>query len=52
VTSLPVWRDEDKLNALILDVPLYWQHARAATSLMEGLGREVLAAAARALRPQ
>lgn len=34
-----------------LDVPLYWQHARAATSVMEGLSREVLAAAARALRP-
>jgi len=35
-----------------LDVPLYWQHARAATSLMDGLSREVLAAAARALRPR
>jgi LysR family transcriptional regulator (chromosome initiation inhibitor) len=34
-----------------LDVPLFWQHARAATSLMDGLSREVLAAAARALRP-
>ena len=34
-----------------LDVPLYWQHARAATSVMEGLSRAVLAAAARALRP-
>lgn len=34
-----------------LDVPLYWQHARAATSLIDGLSREVLAAAARALRP-
>ena len=34
-----------------LDVPLYWQHARAATSLMEGLSREVLVAAARALQP-
>jgi LysR family transcriptional regulator (chromosome initiation inhibitor) len=34
-----------------LDVPLYWQHARAATSAMDGLSREVLAAAARALRP-
>jgi LysR family transcriptional regulator (chromosome initiation inhibitor) len=34
-----------------LDVPLYWQHARVATSLMEGLSREVLAAAARALGP-
>ncbi len=29
-----------------LDVPLYWQHARAASSLIEGLSREVVAAAA------
>jgi LysR family transcriptional regulator (chromosome initiation inhibitor) len=34
-----------------LDVPLYWQHARAASSLVDGLSREVEAAAARALRP-
>jgi LysR family transcriptional regulator, chromosome initiation inhibitor len=34
-----------------LDVPLYWQHARAASSLVDGLSREVVAAAARALRP-
>lgn len=34
-----------------LDVPLFWQHARAAMSLVEGLSREVLAAATRALRP-
>jgi LysR family transcriptional regulator (chromosome initiation inhibitor) len=34
-----------------LDVPLYWQHARAASSLIDGLTREVVAAAARALRP-
>jgi LysR family transcriptional regulator (chromosome initiation inhibitor) len=34
-----------------LDVPLYWQHARAASSLTDGLSREVVAAAARALRP-
>jgi LysR family transcriptional regulator (chromosome initiation inhibitor) len=34
-----------------LDVPLYWQHARAASSLLDGLSREVAAAAARALRP-
>lgn len=34
-----------------LDVPLYWQHARAASSLIDGLSREVVAAAARALRP-
>lgn len=33
-----------------LDVPLYWQHARAATALMEGLSGAVLAAAAQALR--
>jgi LysR family transcriptional regulator, chromosome initiation inhibitor len=34
-----------------LDVPLYWQHARAATSLMDGLSRKVLAAATQALLP-
>jgi LysR family transcriptional regulator (chromosome initiation inhibitor) len=34
-----------------LDVPLYWQHARAASALLEGLSREVLAAADRALLP-
>jgi LysR family transcriptional regulator (chromosome initiation inhibitor) len=34
-----------------LDVPLYWQHARAASSLIDGLSQGVLAAAARALRP-
>ena len=34
-----------------LDVPLYWQHARAASLLIDGLSREVVAAAARALRP-
>ena len=34
-----------------LDVPLYWQHARAASSLIEGLSRELVAAATRALRP-
>ena len=34
-----------------LDVPLYWQHARAASSLIDGLSREVVAAATRALRP-
>ncbi|KQP48632.1 LysR family transcriptional regulator ArgP [Pseudorhodoferax sp. Leaf274] len=32
-----------------LDVPLYWQHARAASSLLDGLGRAVLAAARAAL---
>lgn len=32
-----------------LDVPLYWQHARAASSLLNGLTREVLAAAESAL---
>ncbi len=34
-----------------LDVPLYWQHARAASSLIDGLSREVVTAAARALQP-
>lgn len=34
-----------------LDVPLYWQQTRAASSLLDGLTRAVLAAAGRALRP-
>ena len=34
-----------------LDVPLYWQHARVASSLVEGLSRAVLEAAARFLSP-
>jgi len=34
-----------------LDVPLFWQHARAASSLLDGLSREMLAAASRALLP-
>jgi LysR family transcriptional regulator, chromosome initiation inhibitor len=34
-----------------LDVALYWQHARAASTLLEPLTREVVAAAARALLP-
>jgi LysR family transcriptional regulator (chromosome initiation inhibitor) len=34
-----------------LDVPLYWQHARAATQWLDGLTREVLAAASRELLP-
>lgn len=38
------------LPARPLDVPLYWQHARAASSLLDGLSRCVVAAAARALR--
>ena len=33
-----------------LDVPLYWQHARAASSLLDGLGRTVVEAAHAALR--
>ncbi len=33
-----------------LDVPLYWQQARAASSLLDGLTREVMAAAGTALR--
>lgn len=32
-----------------LDVPLYWQHARAASTLLDGLSRAVVAAAGRAL---
>ena len=32
-----------------LEVPLYWQHARAVSTLLDGLSREVLAAARRAL---
>lgn len=34
-----------------LDVPLFWQHARAASTLLDGLGRAVRAAAAQALLP-
>jgi LysR family transcriptional regulator (chromosome initiation inhibitor) len=34
-----------------LDVPLYWQHARAASALLDDLGRCVRAAAHQALRP-
>lgn len=34
-----------------LNVPLFWQHARAASSLIDGLSREVVAAAARVLLP-
>lgn len=34
-----------------LDVPLYWQHARAASPLIGGLSRALLSAATRALRP-
>jgi len=34
-----------------LDVPLYWQHARAASALLDGLSRAVLAAAGRDLLP-
>ena len=34
-----------------LDVPLYWQHARVASSLLEGFGRAVLTAARQALQP-
>jgi LysR family transcriptional regulator (chromosome initiation inhibitor) len=33
-----------------LEVPLYWQHARVASSLLEGLSRAVLAAAHQALQ--
>ncbi len=34
-----------------LDVPLYWQHARAASALLDGLGRVVVSAAGRTLMP-
>jgi LysR family transcriptional regulator (chromosome initiation inhibitor) len=34
-----------------LDVPLFWQHARAASTLLDGLTRRVVAAALAALRP-
>ena len=33
-----------------LDIPLYWHHARAASALVDGLSRTVLAAAKSALR--
>ena len=33
------------------DVALHWQHARAASTLLDALGRRVVAAAARALLP-
>ena len=32
-----------------LDVPLYWQHARAASALLDELSRQVLTAARAAL---
>jgi LysR family transcriptional regulator, chromosome initiation inhibitor len=35
-----------------LDVPLYWQQARAASAVLEGLSRAVAAAAGRALLPE
>lgn len=35
-----------------LDVPLFWQHARAASTLLAGLGRAVSTAAARSLLPR
>jgi LysR family transcriptional regulator (chromosome initiation inhibitor) len=34
-----------------LDVPLHWQHARATSAWLDGLGRAVVAAAGRALLP-
>jgi LysR family transcriptional regulator (chromosome initiation inhibitor) len=34
-----------------LDVPLYWQYARAASTLVDSLSRHVLAAASVALMP-
>lgn len=35
-----------------LDVPLHWQYARAASTLLEGLSKEVMAAARALLLPQ
>lgn len=34
-----------------LDIPLFWQHARVASPLLDDLSRDVLAAARRALQP-
>ena len=34
-----------------LDVPLHWQHARAASAVLDGLSRAVFSAARAALRP-
>jgi len=34
-----------------LDVPLHWQHARAASALVDGLTKDVVSAAKRALLP-
>lgn len=34
-----------------LDVPLHWQHARAASGLLDPLSREIVAAASAALQP-
>lgn len=34
-----------------LDVPLYWQHARAASAVLDSLGRQVVAAASAGLLP-
>ncbi|MNE35250.1 putative HTH-type transcriptional regulator [compost metagenome] len=34
-----------------LDVPLHWQYARSASSLLDGLTRQILAAAHCALMP-
>jgi LysR family transcriptional regulator (chromosome initiation inhibitor) len=34
-----------------LDVPLHWQHARAASALVDTLSRQVLSAARAALLP-
>lgn len=39
------------LPGTALDVPLYWQHARAASALLEGLYPQLMAAAGRALLP-
>lgn len=48
-------RQEGSLIELVpgtsIDVPLDWQHARAASALLDGLSRELVAAASRALLP-
>ncbi|AMM24296.1 LysR family transcriptional regulator ArgP [Variovorax sp. PAMC 28711] len=41
----------DLAPTMPLDVPLYWQQARAASALLESLTRQVVAAASRALLP-
>ncbi len=52
VLVAPALRDGSLVElvpGLTLDVPLHWQQARAASALLEGLTKQVLAAARRAL---